>query len=405
MPSAHFIKKGDKQYWPTIAALFFGSFVTFALLYCFQPLIPVFSSEYKISPSIASLSISMATGSLAIAMLLTPSLSDHFGRKLIMCSSILGSTILIGIIAFIDNFYVILPIRIVEGIFLAGYPAIAMTYIQEEFDPGITGIVMGIFISGNSVGGLLGRLLVSTLTDLFSWHVAIGTLSILSFFISIWFYKNLPVSQNFQPCKLSLYDVAQRFTINLKVGKLVVIYMIGFLIMGSFVALYNYAEYPLLAPPYSLSQTLVGFIFIIYLVGTFSSTFMSRLASLHGELKVLDMGLMCMLLGIIITILLPLWLKILGIALFTFGFFGSHSIASSMVVKYSPVGKAQSSALYLLFYYAGSSFIGTWGGNFLIWKGWSGIVILLSGSICLALVLSNTLLVKNYHSSVRKLHV
>lgn len=395
--SPQFIKKGDKQYWPTIIALFFGSFVTFALLYCFQPLIPVFSHQYSISPSTASLSISMATGSLAIAMLLTPSLSDHFGRKSIMSVSILGSTICIAIIACIDNFYLILPLRILEGVFLAGYPAVAMTYIQEEFEPKIISLVMGIFISGNSVGGLLGRIIISTITDLSSWHLAVGTLAVLSLIISLWFYKNLPASRNFYPREFNPQDILSRFAANLKTGKLVCIYMIGFLIMGSFVALYNYVEYPLLAPPYSLSQTVVGFIFVIYLVGTFSSTFMGKLASLHGKFKILDLGLICMLAGVIISLCNPLALKILGIALFTFGFFGTHSIASSMVVQYSPVGKAQSSALYLLFYYAGSSFIGAWGGNFLIWRGWSGVVMLLSGAICLALIFSNALLLKNSH--------
>lgn len=275
-----------------------------------------------------------------------------------MCISLLGSTICIAIIAFTNNFYIILPLRILEGIFLAGYPAIAMTYIQEEFDPKIVSIVMGIFISGNSVGGLLGRITISTLTDFSSWHMAVGVLAIISFIINIWFYKHLPKSHHFYSRTLNFHDISNRFSSNLKNGKLLCIYLIGFFIMGSFVALYNYIEYPLLAPPYSLSPTIIGFIFVIYLIGTFSSTFMGKLSTVHGKFKIINLGLLCMLVGVLITLCSPLLLKIFGIALFTFGFFGTHSIASSMVVQYSSVGKAQSSALYLLFYYAGSSFIG-----------------------------------------------
>jgi YNFM family putative membrane transporter len=393
--SSQFIKKSDKQYWPTIIALFFGSFVTFALLYCFQPLIPVFSSEYSISPSTASLSISTATASLAMAMLLMPSLSDRFGRRSVMCVSLIGSTILIACISAINNFYAILPLRILQGIFLAGYPAIAMTYIQEEFNPAITGIVMGIFVSGNSIGGLLGRLIISTITDIFSWHIAVAALSLLSLLISIWFYKNLPASHNFQKKSIAPHNVIQEFKANLKVGKLICIYIIGFLIMGSFVALYNYIEYPLIAPPYSLSKTIVGFIFVIYLVGTFSSTLMGRLSNTKGPFRMLSVSLVLMLIGVLLTLVVPLWLKILGIAIFTFGFFGAHSIASSSVVRLSPTGKAQSSALYLLFYYAGSSVIGSWAGHFLSWIGWAGVVALLSAAIILALLIANTLLWQN----------
>lgn len=401
--SSNFIKKSDKEYWSTIIALFFGSFVTFALLYCYQPLIPIFSSEFSISPATASLSISTATASLAVAMLVTPSLSDKFGRKTIMSISLIGSTILTGIIAFTDNFTIILPLRILQGIFLAGYPAIAMTYIQEEFQPAITGIVMGIFVSGNSVGGLLGRIIISTMADFFSWHTAIAALSLLSLLISIWFFKNLPASRNFTKHSLEIHDIMHQFSVNLKVGNLLCIYIIGFLIMGSFVALYNYVEYPLINPPYSLSQTIVGFIFVIYLVGTFSSTLMGRLANNKGAFKMLDVSLCFMLAGVLTTLFMPLWLKVFGIALFTFGFFGSHSIASSLVVKLSPTGKAQSSALYLLFYYIGSSIIGALGGKFLIWHGWVGVVMLLSVVIILALLLSNVLFWKKY-LALHKVH-
>ena len=50
------------------------------------------------------------------------------------------------------------------------------------------------------------------------------------------------------------------------------LYGIGFLLMGGFVTLYNYLGYLLMAPPYSLSQAAIGWVFRCYLVGAFSST-------------------------------------------------------------------------------------------------------------------------------------
>lgn len=125
----YYIQKGSKGYWSTLVALFLGSFVTFALLYCFQPLIPVFSSSYGIAPSIASLSISLTTASMAIAMLFMSSFSDLKGRKSLMVISLIGSTVLTLILPFIENFYLLLFLRVLQGILIAGYPAIAMTYI------------------------------------------------------------------------------------------------------------------------------------------------------------------------------------------------------------------------------------------------------------------------------------
>ena len=164
-----YIQKGSTRYWRGISALFLGSFVTFALLYCTQPLIPVFSEQFKLTPAYSGLSMSLTTGFLAIFMLIMSWLSDARGRKLIMAISLLSSAVIAVILAFTNNFIILLVLRTLQGIMLAGFPAIAMVYINEEFDPAVRGLVMGIYVSGTSVGGLVGRIIVSTLSDFFSW--------------------------------------------------------------------------------------------------------------------------------------------------------------------------------------------------------------------------------------------
>jgi YNFM family putative membrane transporter len=119
-----------------------------------------------------------------------------------------------------------------------------------------------------------------------------------------------------------------------------------------------------MAPPYSLSQTIVGWIFVIYIVGTFSSTWMGRLADKRGRSQMLLVALLIMAAGAGITFGKPLTLKIFGIAVFTFGYFGSHSLASSWVGQRAFHDKAQASSLYLFFFYAGSSSGGTIDGIF-----------------------------------------
>ncbi|HJV18181.1 MAG TPA: MFS transporter, partial [Bacillales bacterium] len=162
----------------------------------------------------------------------------------------------------------------------------------------------------------------------------------------------------------------------------------------------------LLAPPYSLSQTIVGFIFVVYLVGTVSSTWMGMLADQHGRRKILQVTLVILLLGAFITLNTNLWLKLIGIAIFTFGFFGGHSIASGWIGKIATHDKAQASSLYLFFYYIGSSIGGTAGGTFYSNYGWIGVVgmivilslIAISISVRLSMVRKRILLSSmNYH--------
>jgi len=393
-----FIQKGSKVYWRTISSLFLGSFVTFAILYSTQPLIPVFSEQFQISPATASLSISFTTGLLAVFMLFASWASDAVGRKLIMVVSLLLAAVLEIMAVLSDNFSVLLAIRALQGIVLAGFPAIAMVYVAEEFDPGIAGLVMGIYISGNSIGGMTGRMVIGALTDWFSWQIAIAFIGLVSLAAAIWFWFNLPNSRHFSPQRREITGMVPALWKNVKQPLLLVLYLIGFLIMGGFVTLYNYISYPLMAPPYNLSHTVVGFIFVVYLVGTFSSTWMGKLADDVGRHKVLCLATCIMLAGCLITLNMNLYLKIAGVAVFTFGFFGSHSVASSWVGQCAHQDKAQASSLYLLFYYCGASVIGAWGGRFLSSYGWNGVVMLIAAALTLALVLSGILFFRQHES-------
>ncbi len=389
---AQYIVKGTKEYWQAISSLFMGSFATFAILYSPQPLIAVFAEQFAVTPAMASLTVSLATGPLAVCMLLAAWLSDAVGRKKIMAIALVFSAVLMILAALSANFSTLLLIRTLHGIILAGFPAIAMVYVNEEFHPAITGLVIGIYISGNSLGGLAGRLIVSTLSDLWSWQIALASIGAVSLLSGLWFWRSLPESRHFAVRRLPIRELGAAFGNLLHNPLLVAVYTISFLIMGSFVALYNYIGCVLLAPPYNLSQTLVGLIFVVYLVGTFSSTLMGRLSDREGKAKILVVGLVIMLAGCLITLNLNLYLKILGIAIFTFGFFGAHSVASGWAGQGAATDKAQSTALYLLFFYCGASILGAAGGTLLMSYGWQGVVVLIGAALLAAVSIAVILL-------------
>lgn len=383
-----YIQHGTSAFRKTNIAFFAGGFTTFAILYCTQPLLPELSREFKISPAMSSLSLSAATISMAISMLFVGSISEVRGRKPIMIFSLLGASVLSLLTSMISNFHVLLLFRMLQGIILAGLPSVAMAYLSEEIEPASLGVAMGLYISGNSVGGMSGRIIIGTLSDIFNWHIALAVIGTLSVLASLLFVYMLPRSKNFRPRKMEIGKLTKSMLGHLRDPGLLCLYAIAFLLMGSFVTLYNYIGYQLIAPPYSLSQTLVGWIFIVYIVGTFSSTWMGQLADKYGRRKVLWIVLLLMFMGVCITLSSNLFLKILGIVLFTFCFFGSHSIASSWVGLRATHDKAQASSLYLFFYYVGSSVGGTSGGIFWLHFGWSGVVAMISCFLLLAFFLS-----------------
>jgi YNFM family putative membrane transporter len=100
---------------------------------------------------------------------------------------------------------------------------------------------------------------------------------------------------------------------------------------------------------------------------------------------VLVAGVLLMFAGLGLTTSANLAMIIAGVMLFTFGFFGSHSIASSWVGLRARVDRAQAASLYLLFYYLGSSACGSGGG--LVWSrlAWPGVAALIAVLLVLAL--------------------
>ena len=180
-----------------------------------------------------------------------------------------------------------LGMRLIQGLLLAAFPSLIIAYINEEFEPFNVGTVIGIYISGTTVGGLFGRLVVSAITDFVSWRMGLIVIGILYLAVGIAFFMLLPkpkYQRQRQSCGLQLIKTFHTALAN---KKLLWIYLVAFLIMGSFVAVFNFISYVLLAPPYSLSQTVVGSAVVVYLFGTFSSTYMGRLSDQHGNGRVL----------------------------------------------------------------------------------------------------------------------
>ncbi|MDM9619347.1 MFS transporter [Rhizobium sp. S96] len=371
-----FLLRGTPAYRRASIALFLSGFATFSLLYCVQPLMPVFAEHFAISPAASSLSLSLSTGFLAFAIFCAAAVSESFGRRSLMFASLLGAAICTIACALVPSWHALLVIRALEGLLLGGVPAVAMAYLSEEIDPRGLGASMGLYIAGNAFGGMAGRVVTGTLAEFFSWRVALGALGMLGLAAAIGFFLLLPASRNFTPRK----GFDARFHLRAWVGHisnpaLPLLFAIGFLAMGTFVTVYNYIGFRLVQAPYNLNQTELGLIFTVYLFGIAASWIAGMLGDRIGHFIVLPAGIAVAAAGVATTLSASLPLIILGIVLLTSGFFIAHSVASALVGRLARGTKGHASSLYLLSYYIGSSVAGSAGGYFWGADGWNAVVV------------------------------
>ncbi|MBA0196534.1 MFS transporter [Pectobacterium brasiliense] len=383
-----YITRGTPQFMRVTLALFSAGLATFALLYCVQPLLPVLSQDFGISPATSSLSLSVSTVMLAFGLLFTGPLSDTIGRKNVMVVSLMLAALCTVICAFMTSWNGVLIMRAMMGLSLSGVAAVAMSYLSEEIHPSVLAFSMGLYISGNSIGGMSGRLVSGVLTDYFPWRVAIGTIGVLALIAAITFWRILPDSRHFRPGSLRPKTLLLNSKLHWRDAGLPLLFLEGFLLMGAFVTLFNYIGYRLLAPPYLLSQAVVGLLSVVYLTGSYSSPKAGALTARYGRGPVLSVAILLMLAGLGMTALSPLFAIFGGMMLFTAGFFAAHSVASSWIGQRARRAKGQASSMYLFSYYLGSSLAGTLGGFFWHSFGWVGITAFLSALLLLALVVS-----------------
>lgn len=385
------LRSGTSDYRRTSLVLFVAGFVAFAMLYVAQGILPDLSRDFTVSPATASLTLSLSTLPLAVAVLVAASWSEGQGRRRLLVGSVLSAGALTLAASVAPSFEVLLVLRVLTGLVLAGLPAVAMAYVAEEFHPSGLGTAMGLYISGTGLGGMTGRLAGGLLASTWNWRVAMAAVGGVCLVGGLWVALRLPSSRNFVVTPGSMRERMVGLRGPLRDPVIIRLALCGFVLMGSLVSFFNYLQYRLAGAPFNLSATLVALVFVLYLFGTFSANWMGRMTDRHSRRSVLLLGLAIMAAGAVLSLTEQLPVVLAGAAAMVFGFFGAHSVTSGWVSVWATRQRAQSSALYLFGYHVGSSVAGFVGGLFYAGFGWPGevgtVLVLLSIGLLVALSL------------------
>ncbi len=353
---------GSPEYRRLIAGLFFAGIATFAQLYSPQAVLPALSVDLGIAPASAALAVSAATLGLAAAVIPWSMVADRLGRVQAMVIGVLTATAL-GLVAPLSTgLEMLLALRLLEGMALGAVPAVALAYLSEEIRARNAATAAGSYIAGTTVGGLLGRIVSGIVGEQIGWRAGMWTVAAVCALADVLFLWLAPRARGFVPGRHREHaatGMLTRLLTPLRSATQLALYAQGFLLMGAFVAVYNYLGFHLVEPPFALPVWLVTLLFLAYLAGTVSSPWAGVLASrlgrfpvLLGSIAVMSAGAMAMLAPVTFVVLA-------GLVLFTGGFFGAHAVASGWVpVVADPDHRAQASSLYYFGYYAGSSLFG-----------------------------------------------
>ncbi len=370
---------GTRAYRRLLAGLFCAGVATFAQLYSPQAVLPLIERDLGVGPSTAALTVSAATIGLAIAVIPWSIVADRIGRVPAMAVGMLVATLCGALAPLSPDLALFLALRILEGVALGAVPAVALAYLSEEVDGRHAASAAGSYIAGTTVGGLTGRLVAGPVGELLGWRAGIWVTIGLCAVAATLFILLIPRARGFVPGRLrrtgTSPGVLVRLWRPLRSARQWALYAQGFLLMGAFVAVYNYLGFHLIGVPFLLPVWMVTMLFLAYLAGTLSSPWAGALASRLGRFPVLIGAILLTVLGAALMFVPHVLVVLVGLVVFTAGFFGAHAVASGWAPVAAPEGsRAQASSLYYFAYYAGSSLFGWSLGIVFGGAGWAAFL-------------------------------
>ncbi|YAL84312.1 MFS transporter [Dermacoccaceae bacterium W4C1] len=380
-------RRGSAGYQRITLALFAAGMTTFVAMYGMQAVLPQVADDFDASPATSALTVSATTGALALMVIPASVLSERFGRLRVMTTSAVVSAGIGIVLPWVSSLGLLIALRGLQGVALAGVPATAMAYLAEEVHPADLGAAMARYVAGTTLGGLAGRLLASFTLDLETWRWALEVVALASLAFTALMLALAPRSRFFTAQPIGIRHTGRNLAEHLRNPTLLALFMTAFLLMGGFVSAYNVLGFRLLAQPFGLPAAIVGLVFLLYLSGTVSSSLAGRWADRWGRAKVLVASECVMILGLLLSLPDSLPMVLIGMLALTAGFFAAHAVASGWVGVVANQHRAEASSLYLAGYYLGSSVLGALAG--LAWSaaGWSGVVIYIGALLCAALAL------------------
>jgi MFS transporter, YNFM family, putative membrane transport protein len=331
-----------------------AGFCAFLNLYSPQALLPALAREFGVGA--AEISTIMTASALAIALTapFTGALADVLGRKRVIAAAMLAVVVPMAGAAFAPDVPALIAWRFLQGLLLPPIFAVTVAYIGDEWPPAQVAGAAGIYIAGSSLGGFCGRFIPGVLGDLIGWRGAFLALAGLSLAGAIMVMLLLPSEKKFVR-SAGISASARQMLRHLRNPQLLATYAIGFGVLFNFIAVFTYVSFHLAAPPYGLSSTLLGAIFVTYLAGTAIAPMTGWMIARLGRRAFMLAVIAAWACGCVLTLALSIPAIIAGLILCAACGMLCQTVSTSYVTTIAKEGRSSAVGLYVTSFYIGGS--------------------------------------------------
>ena len=354
-----------------------AGYCTFINLYSPQAILPLLSGEFGAGP--AEISTIMTAGTLAVALIapFSGTVADVLGRKRVIVAAMVVLSVPTVMAAMAPTLHALIFWRFVQGLAMPPIFAVTIAYIGEELPPHEATAAAGLYTSGASLGGFSGRFVTGTLSDIVGWRYAFVVLAAMTLAGAIAVAIMLPRERKFVR-SAGLIASGKQMLRHFRNPQLVATYAVGFGVLFNFIATFTYIGFRLAAEPYNLSATLLGMIFVVYLVGTALTPLTGWAVGRFGRRDFMIGTIGVWIAGIALTLAGPLWVILLGLTVCAGCGLFCQAVSTGYVTITAQAGRSSAVGLYVSSFYLGGSFGAAVGGLAWTLAGWAACVAMVA---------------------------
>ncbi|MGP5058411.1 MFS transporter [Psychrobacter celer] len=365
----------------------------FLQVYSVQAILPVLITDFAATEVQAGMVVGATILAIAIMSPFLGMLSDAVGRKVFIVGALLFLAIPTALIAQSPSIGWMGVWRFLQGLSVPGITVVTIAYIGEEFEGRAVTELMSFYVSGSVLGGFMGRFLLGHLHELIGWRAGYYVMAAMTLLGALWVTKMLPASRQFvaNPNFRSAIQTLGEHLVNRYV---VTSCLLGACVLFSLVGCFTFINLHLADTPYELSTGALANIFAVYLLGVIITPLSTTLLRRFGSARTVRVAVVVSMLGVLLTLVAPLWGVVIGLAVMSSGVFITQSATISYIAVNVKKGRSLASGLYYMGYYVGGT-LGAWLGGITYARGqWSLTVWLLLFVQVLALLIASFGMIK-----------
>jgi predicted MFS family arabinose efflux permease len=231
---------------------------------------------------------------------------------------------------------------------------VAVAYIGDEYPRADVARVAGLYMVGTSVGGFSGRFIPGVLTDVIGWRLAFGVVALLTLAAAIIVSLTLTPERRFVASGGFTASLRQMVR-HLSDRRLITTYAIGCGVLFNFIATFTYVSFHLAGPPYLFPPTLLGGLFVTYLVSSVAVPWVGRAIALFGRKRFVLGVIAVWVVGALLMLAAPVAVILAGLTLCAVCGMLCQTVATGYVTMIAVEGRSSAVGLYATLYYIGGS--------------------------------------------------